>query len=866
MKQIISILVSVLTLSSTVSAQTIDNIDFSTTNGGFTVNGKTSAERVSFELLEKYMDGSEETRLEYVSVANAENGIYSHDIKLKNPNGLYVLKVNDGSGEISEKVMYLGSKLASDGISTEMPGTLSVGDRVTAEVNVRNYTNSDITLYYTAAFYNDNGKLLGVTVDDISVENGQKETDFVFEVPAIPGIDNVSIIVMDDEMHPLGASKTAKVSEYAELYVSPGANGDGSESSPLGDIESALDLAYELETDTVIYLREGDYTSALNINGMRNITLAAYPGEKVTFTNASTLNSANFTAVTDSEIYNRLPSGVRGSVKELDLTATGINDAGIIPKISYGSAEVQYDVLTINSERATIARWPNEGYTNLYSGTAADDTMTFKYIYTRGENWLNVEDIWVVGYWSNGWSQYSMPATIEKISGTLQGNPYPYYYQFTTDGSAGSILGGLPAGRFYVFNIPEELDTKGEYFIDTETNKLYLLPPDNFDNAEISLAYSENTMMNITNSSNINIMGINFEEIKGMGIYGENVSDMVVYNCDFKNVSGDCVRIFGTDSIVSSCKIDSVGSGGIHMEGGTRATLTSGNNIVENNEISDYGQDYRVYNPAVSVTGVGATIAHNKIYDAPHAAIQFSGNEHIIEYNDIRNVMTETGDAGAIYGGRNLLGNGNIIRYNYFEGLERVSITDEYGTTIKYSAIADVVCVYLDDLFSGATVHGNIMNNVDIGVLIGGGSNNVITNNIIMNRTGPELESFSIAADARGIDGRDISSIVATANSIPYKSGVWAYKYPENLISMSDENLGMPINNTIKNNAYFNHNDTNIHQYVSANGTYSGNKGLSQEPGFYDYSKGDFRLTNDAYIYSVIPDFEYIPFEKIGLR
>ena len=63
MKKIISILVSLLTISSTVSAQTIDNIKFSTTDGGFTVTGKASGKNVSFQVLERYIDGHEEDRL-----------------------------------------------------------------------------------------------------------------------------------------------------------------------------------------------------------------------------------------------------------------------------------------------------------------------------------------------------------------------------------------------------------------------------------------------------------------------------------------------------------------------------------------------------------------------------------------------------------------------------------------------------------------------------------------------------------------------------------------------------------------------------------------------------------------------------------
>ena len=118
MKKIISILVSLLTLTSTVSAQTIDNIEFSPYNGGFTVSGKASGENLSFQVLERYTDGREEDRLEYVNLGKSVNGKYSHNVKLKNPNGIYVLKVSDGHGEPTEKVMYLSNSLSSDGIAT----------------------------------------------------------------------------------------------------------------------------------------------------------------------------------------------------------------------------------------------------------------------------------------------------------------------------------------------------------------------------------------------------------------------------------------------------------------------------------------------------------------------------------------------------------------------------------------------------------------------------------------------------------------------------------------------------------------------------------------------------------------------------
>jgi hypothetical protein len=52
------------------------------------------------------------------------------------------------------------------------------------------------------------------------------------------------------------------------------------------------------------------------------------------------------------------------------------------------------------------------------------------------------------------------------------------------------------------------------------------------------------------------------------------------------------------------------------------------------------------------MNGVGVKVSHNKMYDTPHNVILFGGNDHVMEYNLIYNAVTETGDAGAIYAGR----------------------------------------------------------------------------------------------------------------------------------------------------------------------------------------------------------------------
>ena len=48
-----------------------------------------------------------------------------------------------------------------------------------------------------------------------------------------------------------------------------------------------------------------------------------------------------------------------------------------------------------------------------------------------------------------------------------------------------------------------------------------------------------------------------------------------------------------------------------------------------------------------------ACASHNLIHDGPRFGVAFSGNNLVIEYNEIRDVCLETEDTGAIYtGGR----------------------------------------------------------------------------------------------------------------------------------------------------------------------------------------------------------------------
>ena len=91
----------------------------------------------------------------------------------------------------------------------------------------------------------------------------------------------------------------------------------------------------------------------------------------------------------------------------------------------------------------------------------------------------------------------------------------------------------------------------------------------------------------------------------------------------------------------------------------------------------------------------------------------------MIEFNEIHNVCYESNDAGAIYTGRNWTMRGTVIRNNY---LHHISGFEGRGC----------VGVYLDDMFCGTEISGNLFYRVTRAAMIGGGRDCLVKNNLFV--------------------------------------------------------------------------------------------------------------------------------------
>ncbi len=151
--------------------------------------------------------------------------------------------------------------------------------------------------------------------------------------------------------------------------------------------------------------------------------------------------------------------------------------------------------------------------------------------------------------------------------------------------------------------------------------------------------------------------------------------------------------------------------------------------------VSGFGLLNPSYRPAIDIYGVGNRVSGSILDDGRHSAIILSGNDHRIADNEIRRVVTQSDDAGAIYMGRDWTMRGNVISRNHIHTVGQVE-----------KATSFVSGIYLDDQFSGTHVIDNVIASGEYGVVIGGGRDVLVRGNIF---AGQRLAG--VYADERGL-------------------------------------------------------------------------------------------------------------------
>ena len=287
----------------------------------------------------------------------------------------------------------------------------------------------------------------------------------------------------------------------------------------------------------------------------------------------------------------------------------------------------------------------------------------------------------------------------------------------------GKASWGQKKRRFYAVGHRSFLDTEGEWLVEGST--LFFIPPGgDIASNPVTIAWGDEPVLQLKNLRGEVVRGKTISFGGGTGLAIRDCHDLLVADCTIECVSGDAIEIGGECDriVISNCVVRNVGRRGVALNGGNRRTLAKGGNRIVGCDISRFALLQRVYAPGVAIHGCGNEVVGCRIHDAPHSAIIYGGNEHLIERNDIFDVVKETGDAGALYTGRDWTSQGNKVVRNHIHDL---------GRTISNGKSRDVFTmgVYLDDCDCGDTVASNVFERAGCAVMLGGVSRDGATVN-----------------------------------------------------------------------------------------------------------------------------------------
>ena len=696
-----------------------------------------------------------------------------------------------------------------------------------------------------------------------------------------------------------------------ELYVALTGRSDapGTKDSPFISIQNAKEkiralIAKGLSEAVTVHISEGNYSVPsllfdMSDSGTAESTITYVADGNVVLNGGVKLDPDIFEHVS-GKARECLHEDAKDKVLCTDLTKLGIS-LDVIGKMcvigSHNSGFLYDDAimspmwceLFINDTRQTVARYPNDEFLNHCGAISEGEGLESKTgvgiahdkwikmrnprsdVYKidedtakRAASWKYAHDLWMFGYPSHDWADMSTPVVKIDPTDCSMETKYVSMFGVQPPNKKDEFHNG---GRYYLYNLLDEIDAPGEWYIDRNDGMLYIYPPCDLKSADINLSLISEPVLNFDGASNLTFRGFTVTGTRSDGIAGR-CSDITIESCLIKNVSGHAVSIEGYRNIVKSCEISETGRGGIHLKGGDRETLTRGENIAENNYIHDFSKIYQTYQSGIHLYGVGNIARHNEICNTTHMALGYNGNEHLIEYNYIHDAVSDSSDAGAIYSGFDWAAHGTVIRYNRIENIGKKPFRPDG--------------IYWDDGLSGQTAYGNVLINIPkFAFHIGGGRENTVERNIIIKSGSAALkyddrhrEGYLRNGWARKATEYPNGKHWRVLSTAPIRSEIWTSKYPTlaglktDPASTDPNDPEFPINpahSSVQKNAviapfgdmYNIVGSVYTYSSVSDNYQYS-----SLESLLWDEKIGSF--AHESEIYKDIPELVNIPLSKIG--
>lgn len=683
---------------------------------------------------------------------------------------------------------------------------------------------------------------------------------------------------------------TASAAAGAQIYVSPKGNDeeDGSIDFPVRSIDGVKQRIIKIKEENggsmpnggvEVIFREGKYSlgtdgqefgSAFSGSEGKPLVIKAYDGEKVSFTGDTKIDNSLFEHVTDPKILERLPEEARDKIYCASTEDIGISESelGECIKYIYGKPVKPTVDFYFNNDTLDMARWPNSNeddkgyikYGDIIEDKTADTEnpyFSFEFDNERAKRWETADQMHIVGYFGNGYTAPGLEATAK--DNVITG--------YTKTNDTANWAGYRDGRKFYAYNLLEELDYPGEYFLDRKTQMLYIYPQSAIELADISYSVTRKPLLRFNEVSYVTMNGITIENCVNNAVELTKVDHITITNCTLRNIGGEGMESgwqnkFNNVTIADN-EFYNIGGNVLMFFDSDKTTenrknLTSCNNVIKNNHFHNWSLYGKTYVMAVSMWDYGYEITNNVFNASTHALTNIGGTSGAnFAYNEAYDLCEECDDAGMVYMGRSWLSRGIKIDNNYFHHLS--------------SKTGGVSCVYLDDKFSGTTVTNNYFYKVDRGIGFSGGRDNTATNNILIDKTKKAKLFISQEARLGGFEW----NVEAIKNSLEKEAAlwknnpVWQKAYPELYAAFNadgtENELTWYPKCTITNNLSVRGKGYDIDPAAEKTGSVIKN---NYETGdlidFADYENQDFSFTEEAV--ADFPGVKPIDFYAIGIQ
>ncbi len=675
-------------------------------------------------------------------------------------------------------------------------------------------------------------------------------------------------------MIPSVSAEEAKTVLYVATNGYDGAS--GSEEAPLRSLDGARkkvrSILAEGPTAVEVIFRGGDYridstvTFGKEDSGTEEfpVVYKAYEGETVNFKGSTPLRLDTIAPVTEESVLNRMHPNAKGNVVEVDLAANGISREQIfdnMQKVRTNSVmqNGEPNALYIDGKEQELAHYPNGRSFSRFE--AGDNNYSFRYSEDEPSRWVDAKGWWIKGYMAYDYT--STRASVVSLD--------PSEKQITLINDVLEKVVSTRTRRWQAWNLLEELDIPGEYYVDRERMKLYFWTPHTLKNSSLEFSLLAKTMIHVDSASHITFEGIHFTQTRDDVFRWKSVDTVRVENCRFDYIGGTAINCYGGWSengytaaetnkdhwqrqIVDNsynCTVRNnvfykLGGSAVLISGGNVDTLTPSNNLIENNLIMRTSQVANFEAQAIELYGVGNVVRKNEIAGMPYQAVYMMGNDHLVEYNEFHNIVQETADAGVIYQGQNMIGRGSQANYNYIHDCQ---VTVSRGHPWQNA-------IYWDGAQAGNSAEHNIIYNVPTAFLSNSNPQTNYSYNVAVGctyqpnrfheRYVEELEPVTMDTTVA-----NYGTIRKLVDNI-YNKEIYYQHYPE-LKAWIDGTPAVKFSRVVQNLIVGGGEDQNPGN-TQKHGTWEKYIRVPETDDFVDPANQDFRLKKDSALAQELPD------------